>query len=167
MRRIPRVVRLLLLLPMVLAPETALAQTDAVARPPRTLVGTWRGTSTCRPVGKPACHDEIAVYHFRRVDSASGSAGGRARGAGSGGAGLAEHLVLQANKVVRGVEEDMATLKCAYDPASGNVLCPMRDWRWVFRAAAERGDITLTGTLRSPAGVVWRDIRVARSSSIP
>jgi hypothetical protein len=26
------------------------------------LFGTWRGTSLCTPV-RPACHDEIAVYH--------------------------------------------------------------------------------------------------------
>lgn len=26
------------------------------------LIGTWRGTSLCTPV-RPACHDEIAVYH--------------------------------------------------------------------------------------------------------
>jgi hypothetical protein len=27
------------------------------------LIGTWRGTSLCTPV-RPACHDEIAVYHI-------------------------------------------------------------------------------------------------------
>lgn len=167
MRRIHRVVELLLVLTMVLPLETALAQADTSASPPRTLVGTWRGTSTCRPVGKPACHDEIAVYHFRHVDSASASATAGARSAGSVDAGPVEHLVLQGNKVVNGVEEEMGTMKCTYDPASGNVVCPMRDWRWVFRAVTGPAGITLTGTLRNPAGVVWRDIRVTRSSTIP
>jgi hypothetical protein len=34
----------------------------AEAKPLDALFGTWRGTSICTPV-RPACHDEIAVYH--------------------------------------------------------------------------------------------------------
>lgn len=163
MRRLRGTVALFPILGAVLAPKAVVAQVTPVAGPPRTLVGTWRGTSICRPVGKPACHDETAVYHFRRADTLTVP---RADRSGASG-GMTERLVLQGNKVVKGVEEEMGTMECSYDPTSGDLLCPMRDWRWVFHAATERGGVTLTGTLRNPAGVIWRDIRVTRSSTAP
>jgi hypothetical protein len=106
-------------------------------------------------VGKPPCHDEIAAYHFR-VDSTV--AADRTR---------VERLVWQANKIVNGVEEEMGTMACTYDPAAGALTCPMRGWQWVFRAASAASGDSLVGTLRNPSGVVWRDVRATRTSRQP
>lgn len=150
-----RLDRLLLFVSLMFPRLAASAQAGAGTLP-STLVGTWRGTSICRPVGKPACHDEIAVYHFR-IDTT----GITDRDAS------AERLVWQANKVVNGVEEEMGTMGCTYDHGSGIVSCPMRGWRWVFRAASASARDSLVGTLQNPAGVVWRDVRVTRTSRQP
>jgi hypothetical protein len=115
---------------------------------PASLVGTWRGTSICTDVGKPACHDEVVVYHFSAKPDSTAKAT-----PGSG-----EHLGWQMNKVVAGAEEEMGTLECDYARATGATVCPMRNWSWRFRA---RGD-TLRGTLVNPLGVTWRNIVVAR-----
>src|SRR5690349_1289325 len=52
-------------------PGAARAQ-DSAAIAPVSLVGEWRGTSICTPVGKPACHDEQVVYRVRRAAAAGG-----------------------------------------------------------------------------------------------
>jgi len=150
-----RFAKLLLLVPLTVPCLAAYAQGSA-GNPPASLVGTWRGTSICRPVGKPACHDEIAAYHFH-VDSA----------ATAGGGASSERLVWQANKVVNGAEEEMGASTCTYERQSGVLTCPMRDWRWVFRAASAVTGDSLVGTLRNPAGVVWRDVRITRTSRQP
>ena len=159
---------LLLMLPCV----AAHGQSGAPAAPPpatapASVVGTWRGTSICRPVGKPACHDEVAVYHIRRADSAGTPRADAPRSSGVSGQPPSERLVWQGNKVVNGVEEDMATLSCTYDPTSGTALCPMRGWRWVFQAAIGAEGATLVGRLENPAGVVWRDVRVTKVADVP
>jgi hypothetical protein len=115
---------------------------------PASLVGTWRGTSICTDAGKPACHDEVVVYHFIAATDSSANATRV----------TVEHLGWQMNKVVAGAEEEMGKLGCDYVRESGATVCPMRDWSWRFRA---RGD-TLRGTLANPTGVVWRNIVVAR-----
>jgi len=126
-------------------PRLARAQDSAVAAAPLSLVGEWRGTSTCTPVGKPACHDEQVVYHVRRAATADTDS-------------TVERQEWVMNKLVNGAEEEMATLECEYRPAVAQVTCPMRGWVWSFDAPAG----LLRGTLKNPAGVVWRDIRVAR-----
>jgi hypothetical protein len=127
-------------------PGAARAQ-DSAAAAPVSLVGEWRGTSICTPVGKPACHDEQVVYRVRRA-------------AAAGTDSTVERLEWVMNKIVNGAEEDMATLDCEYRPALAQVSCPMRGWVWSFDAMGGM----LRGTLKNPAGVVWRDIRVARGA---
>lgn len=51
------------------------------------LIGTWRGTSLCTPV-RPACHDEIAVYHVAPSPKA-------------------DTVLMMMNKVVDGKEVEM------------------------------------------------------------
>jgi hypothetical protein len=110
-----------------------------------TLNGTWRGTSICTTVGKPACHDEVVVYYTRLRDS-------------SKPAPIPLRLDWTANKIVGGKEESMGELVCGVQPDRRSVICPMRDWRWRF---AVRGD-TMTGTLVNANEVVWRNIRAVR-----
>ncbi|HEY0996129.1 MAG TPA: hypothetical protein VGD77_09060 [Gemmatimonadaceae bacterium] len=127
-------------------PASAQGIPEAPAGAPTSLVGDWQGTSTCRPVGKPACHDEVVVYHFR-PDSAAPPA-----------TAAVERLEWTLNKIVAGAEENMGVLPCTYARRTGEASCPMRGWRWHFVA---RGD-SLVGRLENPRGVAWRDIRVRR-----
>ncbi|HET6763041.1 MAG TPA: hypothetical protein VFH27_05195 [Longimicrobiaceae bacterium] len=134
---------------LALAAAPASAQASG-GGPPASLVGAWRGTSICTPVGKPACHDETVVYYMR-------PAPGQAAHAAPGG----ERLTWVANKIVNGKEEEMGELACAYVRRTGVVTCPMRGWMWRLRAQGT----SMTGTLVSPQGVVWRHVRVARSGT--
>jgi hypothetical protein len=137
--------------PLVALATLALGRVAAAqgAGAPASIVGDWRGTSICTAAGKPTCHDEVVVYHMRRDTTASGGAG-------------VERLEWVANKIVNGREEEMGTLACEYRPAAAVVTCPMRNWTWRLEA---RGD-SLVGTLANPAGVVWRDVRVARVTAV-
>jgi len=118
--------------------------------PPASLVGTWRGTSICTPVGKPACHDETVIYHMR-------PAAGPAAPASPG----TERLMWAANKIVDGKEEEMGEFACTYVRRTGVATCPMRGWMWRLRAQGG----TIAGTLVNPDGIVWRNIHVTRSGS--
>lgn len=135
----------LALLALLATPTTTRVAAAQGAAAPASLAGDWRGTSICTAAGKPTCHDEVVVYHLRRDTTTSAGAG-------------VERLEWVANKIVNGREEDMGTLACEYRAATARATCPMRGWTWSFVA---RGD-SLTGTLVSPAGAVWRDVRVAR-----
>jgi hypothetical protein len=126
----------------------ASAQDSSAAPAPLSLVGDWRGTSTCTPVGKPACHDEQVVYHVRRAAAASKDS-------------TVERLEWVMNKIVDGAEEEIGTMDCEYRPAAALVTCLMRGWVWSFDAP---GGGVLRGTLKNPAGVVWRDIRATRGA---
>ena len=146
---------LLLLVPFTV-PSVAVRAQAGAGKLPATVVGTWRGTSICRPVGKPPCHDEIAAYHFRMDSTVAADSDAKS-----------ERLVWQANKIVNGVEEEMGTMSCTYEHEAGVLTCPMRGWRWVFRAVSAATGDSLVGTLRNPAGVVWRDIRITRTGRLP
>ena len=141
MKSLCRVVAMLF--PLALAAQ----QQPAAGAEQASLDGRWRGTSLCTDVGKPACHDETVVYHFRRLASAAA------------GAHAPMRFEWQMNKVVNGQEEEMAKLTCTVEMANERVSCPMRDWMWTFHA---QGD-SLVGTLANPAGVTWRNIRVGRA----
>ncbi|HEX8831635.1 MAG TPA: hypothetical protein VF705_10735 [Longimicrobium sp.] len=134
---------LLPLLAVFLAVPCAARAQSATGRAPLELAGTWRGTSRCTAAGRPACHDEVVVYHVRQ-------AGTPARAA-------PERLEWVMNKVVGGKEEAMGVLLCDAAPGGG-VVCPMREWRWTFRMQGA----SVQGTLTSPTGVVWRNILVRR-----
>jgi hypothetical protein len=129
---------------LVALPAAARAQSS----PPHTLVGDWRGTSICTPVGKPACHDEVVVYHFTALPDSAGLAA----------AGV-QRLHWTANKIVAGQEESMGEMTCTYAPSTGDLTCPMRGWTWTLHA---RG-VTLDGILANPSGVVWRNIHATRA----
>ena len=146
-RLLPRLVVAILPLCAMGLPRLARAQDSAAAAAPPSMVGDWRGTSICTPVGKPACHDEQVVYHVRRAAKASTDS-------------TVERLEWVGNKIVNGAEEEMGTLDCEYRPAVAQVTCPMRGWVWSFDALGGM----LRGTLKNPAGVVWRDIRVTRGA---
>jgi hypothetical protein len=127
----------------MLCASAARGQAQGAAKPAaKGIAGTWRGTSVCTPVGKPTCHDEVVVYRVREL----GPAG-------------SEKVQIVMNKIVNAKEDSMATLVCSHASGPHLVACPMRGWTWTFQLAGD----TLSGTLANPTGVVWRNIRVARS----
>ena len=112
------------------------------------LYGTWKGTSLCTNV-RPACHDEIAVYHL----SASSHP---------------NTVMVMANKVVDGKEVEMGG---PFEfQRSGNTLSyemTARDGTralWTFIVSGDH----MTGTLKQmPGGEVVRNIALKAESREP
>lgn len=113
---------------------------DAQSPDARTVIGVWRGTSTCL-VRPSACNDEIVVYRITPTHAP-------------------DSLTVDARKIVRGQEEDMGVLACHAAPAA-QLTCTMRNGVWYF---AVRGD-SLTGELRLPDRTRFREVRARRLSS--
>ena len=111
----------------------------ASAQSPNPL-GTWRGTSTCL-VRPSACNDEVVVYRITRMRTA-------------------DSLSIDARKIVRGEEQDMGTLSCRLEVASGQITCVIPRGTWRFRV---HGD-SLTGDLRLPDSTRFRDVRTLRGA---
>jgi hypothetical protein len=120
----------------------------AVAAPAPSILGEWRGTSTCVDrVFAPACKDEVVVYRFT--------------------AGARDTVHLAAFKIVSGEEQFMGALDFT---RSG----PGPDWsgdfrnarvhiRWRYHLAA---DTLITGELIDvPTGKRVRRARVTRAAS--
>ncbi|HUJ15550.1 MAG TPA: hypothetical protein VL284_17320 [Thermoanaerobaculia bacterium] len=117
----------------------------AIAHDPRALlVGTWKGESICTSV-RPACHDEIAVYHIS-IPSKPGV------------------IDMAMNKMIRGKEAEMggqleykvnadATKLSADIDFNGNHI------RFSFTRTGDK----MVGTLIDiPTGAVIRNIRLAK-----
>ena len=90
--------------------QCATAQKN-VAQIDTLLVGTWQGTSICQVKNSP-CHDEVVVYHISKADSV-------------------DRYIIQANKIVNGVEEDMGTLHFDYNTKT-NQLVSNEYGKWTF-----------------------------------
>jgi hypothetical protein len=119
------------------APHSLHAQQPADSVQP-SPAGTWRGTSICTP-GHPACHDETVVYRIR----ASGA-----------------RFEIAASKIVQGEEEPMFTHPCDYSAETHVLRCPASYGTWSFTVT----DRTMTGTLVSPANVLYRRISATRAN---
>jgi len=114
----------------------------AAADPRQPLVGHWTGTSLCTPV-RPACHDEKASYWMT--------------------AGKAPDIVtIDAGKLVNGKDESMGILDFHADFAAHTLTNVMEGggerWIWSFTWSGTE----MTGTLKSEAGQVIRNIRLTK-----
>jgi hypothetical protein len=116
----------------------AFAQAPAPTRAPNPL-GVWRGTSVCL-VRPSACKDESVVYRITPLAAR-------------------DSVSIDARRMVNGQEEEMGVLGCGLEPSHAQLTCRMRNGAWHF---AVRGD-SLTGELRLPNDVKFRDVRVVRS----
>ena len=112
------------------------------------LAGVWNGTSVCL-LRNTACHDEGVVYHISRL--APDSAG-------------TTSLRVTMNKIVNGVEEDMADLApCVFTHATKSLHCPMPpaaragDWKFTLDGSRLDGGLWIRG------GTKFRDIHVTRA----
>jgi len=77
------------------------------------LAGVWKGTSLCQVKNSP-CHDEIVVYHIAKGNTP-------------------DSCIVQANKIVNGVEEDMGTLLFKLDRANDELISSSYNSKWVFK----------------------------------
>jgi hypothetical protein len=87
------------------------------------FIGTWKGTSLCQQKNSP-CHDEVVVYYITK---------------GNG----ADSCVIQANKIVNGVEEDMGPLPCKFDKNKNELNSTAYNSIWNFKLKDEK----ISGTL--------------------
>jgi hypothetical protein len=108
-----------------------------------TILGTWRGSSTCTDrVAAPACRDEVVIYDVRA----------------SGKAGVA---TLKADKVVDKERVPMGDLAFAYDKGEGcwrsEFETPRAHAVWCLVVKGKQ----MTGTLRLlPAGSIVRRVQL-------
>ena len=91
------------------------------------ITGTWKGTSLCQVKSSP-CHDENVVYHISK-------------------AGISKNYSIQANKIIKGAEDDMGTLAASYDETQQTLTVTMKDNRnsvWLFKIDGKKMHGTLT-----------------------
>lgn len=110
----------------------ASARAEQNAADPRSLIGTWRGTSICSDrVAAPACNDETVVYEFR-----AGAAPGTVHWA--------------ADKVVNGQRQPMGEMDLTFDTAEacwkGTFTSPRASVVWRLSVDGTH----MTGTARLP-----------------
>ena len=91
--------------------HSSYAQSAKAANP---FVGTWKGTSICQVKNSP-CHDETVIYY---ISKANGT----------------DSLNVMANKIVKGVEEEMGILPFVYN-ANSNELTSSAYGTWNFKSS--------------------------------
>jgi hypothetical protein len=77
------------------------------------FIGKWKGTSICQVKNSP-CHDEIVVYYISKGNTP-------------------DSCVIQANKIVKGVEEDMGPLPCVYNSKTNELSSTAYNSLWNFQ----------------------------------
>jgi len=120
---------------------------QAAPGPADTILGTWRGSSTCAdPTRDTACRDEEVIYE---VDSAA-SPNGPVR--------------MLADKVVNGSRQPMGGFHLTYDAVQRVWSVELRTRiraRWSFAPAGDKMSGTLTEV---PSGRLIRRVAVRRDS---
>jgi hypothetical protein len=114
----------------------------AAADPRQPLIGHWTGKSICTDV-RPACHDEITSYWLKAGKTA-------------------DVVTIDAGKIVDGKDESMGTLDFKVDFAAHTLTNVMENRGerviWSFTWSGTE----MTGTLKSSAGQVIRNIRLSK-----
>jgi len=87
------------------------------------FIGKWKGTSICQLKNSP-CHDEIVVYYISRGNTP-------------------DSCIIQANKIVNGVEEEMGPLPCVYNRKTNELSSTAYNSLWNFKLV----DGKIEGTL--------------------
>lgn len=70
-----------------------------------------------------------------------------------------DSLTVDAQKIVRGEEEEMGVLTCRFAPPTGLLTCAMPQGIWQFRVQKD----SLVGELRLRNNTKFRDVRTARA----
>jgi len=111
--------------------------------PRAAVLGDWHGTSICTKEAGPACHDETVVYHVTPGNDA-------------------DVVLLQANKIIDGKEEDMGTLEFHLDFAAHRMVAEFhsrRSSRWTFEW---NGDVMKGTAVLLESGAIGRNVNVKR-----
>ena len=124
----------------------ATASASPSPAPVDSILGTWRGTSTCVDRQRhPACKDEVVVYEFRRKAGEEGV------------------VTLNAGKIVEGQILPMGELDCRWDAERRSWTSEFRNervhilWRFVVRGDAIEGTL-----VELPDGSLVRNVAVKR-----
>jgi len=108
------------------------------------IEGTWKGTSLCQVKSSP-CHDESAVYHISK------NADGKT-------------YVMQMNKMVNGVEEEMGASEAFYDETKHTLTTTTKNKQgrasvWLFKIDGKQ----MHGTLTIDDNTLYRIIEVKKA----
>lgn len=110
------------------------------------VLGDWEGESVCVDKNRPACRDELVIYHIVKKEGAH------------------DTVTVAADKIVDGQPEQMYVLDLKYDDAGGTLKGEfnVNGTRGVFEYAV-KGD-EMNGTLKTlPSGTTARRIKVKRA----
>lgn len=111
----------------------------------RSIVGSWRGSSTCvDKIRFPACHDEIVIYDIRALP------------------GTSDTVMLRADKLAHGAREFMYQLPFAREADSAwsaEFRSPRGHGRWVLQV---RGSLMSGRLLDLPSLKVVREMSLER-----
>ena len=104
------------------------------------LIGTWKGTSICQIKESPCKNEQVVCHISKDKDS--------------------DEYLVQMNKMVKGAEEEMGTLKFTFHSDQKELDCsPKPNTVWRFRLNDDRLDGTLYYN-----GALYRIISVKRSN---
>lgn len=111
------------------------------------VLGTWKGDSTCVGSNRPACKNEVVVYRFEAV------------------AGKSDAVLLLADKIIEDKRVPMGKLECRSDDATAKLSCDFTIRQthglWQYTASGE----TMEGTLvLLPDRELVRRVKVKRVS---
>jgi len=113
----------------------AAASASPSPAPDDSILGTWRGTSTCVDRQRhPACKDEVVLYEFRRKAAEEGA------------------VTLKADKIVEGQVVPMGELDCRWDGER-------RSWTSEFREGGRAHSVELRGAWGRDRGYARRSAR--------
>jgi len=113
--------------------------------PAASILGTWRGTSTCADKAHDtACHDEVVIYEF----DSSASARGPVRWV--------------ADKVVNGTRENMGALRLQFDTMTHAWSIDFNTRIAVRWSLEPRGDHMVGTLVERPSGRIIRRVSVRR-----
>jgi hypothetical protein len=108
--------------------------------PASALEGTWTGDSICQVPGSP-CRDEKAVYRILRPTKEN-------------------KVPIDGGKLVNGRVVSMGVLEFDYDARMQILTC---EYKQGVLSLAVKGD-EMSGTLKTPSGVVYRRITLRRQA---
>lgn len=121
------------------------SQTNEIDR----LVGDWSGESICVNKEKhPSCHDEVVVYHFKKVE------------------GKENTINLSADKIVNGKPENMGDYELLYDAKTQSLTTEYKNERVHFTIEFVVKDNVIEGGMYSfPDRTQARRMKVTKNKA--
>jgi hypothetical protein len=124
----------------VLLFATGVSRTPQAAPDDASIVGDWRGESTC-VVRESACHDEDSLYHVTKLVEKPG------------------WFSMKLDKIMNGKPVTMGTMECNYETPKQSLTCEFPKGVMQFIVGGEK----MEGTMRLRDGTLWRRLSLKKS----